>query len=458
LAERFPETAETQPEVLAQHYTAAGLHTQALPYWQQAGRRALERLAYREAVGCFEQALSTLPYLPETRDTREQAIDLRLALRSALQFSGDWERLLEYLQEAEALATALNDPRRLTRVASALSFHCFLMGAHDQAITAAQRMLALAPVAGDVMAQGQAHYRLGVAYQAQGDYPRAADCLRQTVTSLDGALRYERNDQGFVSAVMARFWLTGCHAELGRFAEGQALGDEGLQIAEAVAHPGSLMFAAWGRGRLSLHQGDIARALPQLERAMSSGQDADLPGYLPQVATILGAAYTLAGRTDDAVPLLTQAREWTMTMDREGYQALFSLFGLPLAEAQVRLGRLEEAHALVERALVLARAHQERGNEAYALRLLGETAARREPPDAEQAEDYFRQALALADELGMRPLQAHCHQGLGTLYAATGQREQARTALSTAIEMYRAMDMTFWLPETEAALAQVEGR
>jgi Flp pilus assembly protein TadD len=64
----------------------------------------------------------------------------------------------------------------------------------------------------------------------------------------------------------------------------------------------------------------------------------------------------------------------------------------------------------------------------------------------------------LADELGMRPLQAHCHRGLGTLYAATGQREQARAALSTAITLYQAMEMAFWLPEAEAALAQVEGR
>jgi Flp pilus assembly protein TadD len=70
----------------------------------------------------------------------------------------------------------------------------------------------------------------------------------------------------------------------------------------------------------------------------------------------------------------------------------------------------------------------------------------------------YQEALALAEELGMRPLQAHCHRGLGMLYATTGQREQARTALTTAIEMYRAMAMTFWLPETEAVLAQVEGR
>ena len=123
----------------------------------------------------------------------------------------------------------------------------------------------------------------------------------------------------------------------------------------------------------------------------------------------------------------------------------------------MRAGRLEEAHTLAERALTLARAHQERGHQAYALHLLGDIAARREPPERDQATAHYRQALTLAEELGMRPLQAHCHRGLSTLYAATGQHEQARTELSTAIEMYQSMDMTFWLPQTEAALAQVEG-
>ena len=106
-----------------------------------------------------------------------------------------------------------------------------------------------------------------------------------------------------------------------------------------------------------------------------------------------------------------------------------------------------------------AQAHEtkEHGSQAWTARLLGEMHAHGDAPDVEQAEDYYRQALALADELGMRPLQAHCHRGLGTLYAKTGRREQARTALSTAIALYRAMEMTFWLPQTEAVLAQVEG-
>ena len=131
---------------------------------------------------------------------------------------------------------------------------------------------------------------------------------------------------------------------------------------------------------------------------------------------------------------------------------------LSLGEAHLLADRLEEAHALAERALTLAREHQERGYQVYALRLLGGIAAQREPLECDQAEAHYRQALALADELGMRPLVAHCHLGLGKLYAKSGHRAEARTELSAAIELYRAMAMIFWLPQAEAALAEVEGR
>jgi hypothetical protein len=117
---------------------------------------------------------------------------------------------------------------------------------------------------------------------------------------------------------------------------------------------------------------------------------------------------------------------------------------------------MEAAHTLAERTLALARAHQERSNQAYALHLLGDIAVRREPPASDQAGDYYRQALTLAEELGMRPLVAHCHLGLGKLYATIGRRTEARAALTTAVELYRAMEMTFWLPQAEAALVQME--
>jgi len=188
---------------------------------------------------------------------------------------------------------------------------------------------------------------------------------------------------------------------------------------------------------------------------MSLSQELDIPGISPVIAASLGAAYTLGGRVADAVPLLTQAMEQTIAMETVRSQVYCRLF---LGEAQVLAGDLEEAHTLTERTLTLARERQERGNEAYALRILGDIAAQREPPESALAETHYRQALALADELSMRPLQAHCHRGLGTLYAKTGQAEQARAALAAAIALYRDMDMTFSLPQAEAALAQVEGQ
>src|SRR5262249_20350202 len=129
-----------------------------------------------------------------------------------------------------------------------------------------------------------------------------------------------------------------------------------------------------------------------------------------------------------------------------------------LSEALLLVSRVDEASALASRLLDLSRTHIGRGYQAHAFRLLGEVARRREPPDVDQAAAHYRQALALAEELDMRPLQAHCHLGLGTLYARTGQRQQAQATLSTAIDLYRAMDMTFWLPQAEAALVQVEER
>jgi class 3 adenylate cyclase/tetratricopeptide (TPR) repeat protein len=445
-----------QVERLAYHAVRGEVWGKALAYCRQAGEKVLARSAYREAVGYFEQALGALPHLSETRATREQAIDLRLTLRTALFPSHDFGRILAYLHEAEALAAALDDPRRLGQVSIFLSLYFCNRGAYDQAIASAQRALALVKADGDGVLHALANRALGTAYQAQGDYRRAIDCFGQTVAALDGAQRYERFGQVVLPAVNARNVLAWCHAELGTFAEGRALGEEGLQIAEAVDHPSSLMSAYNGIGLLALRQGDLPRALPLLERAVGICQDADLPLYFPFMASALSVAYALDGRVADVVPLLTQALAQMTATATIIFQEV--LCRLCLGEAQLLAGHPEEAHALAERALTRAREHQERGNQAYALRLLGDIATRREPPECDQAEAHYQQALALAEVLGMRPLQAHCHCGLGMLYAGTSQREQARTALSTAIEMYRAMEMAFWLPQAEAALAQVEGR
>jgi class 3 adenylate cyclase len=168
----------------------------------------------------------------------------------------------------------------------------------------------------------------------------------------------------------------------------------------------------------------------------------------------LSLAYALSGRMAEAQTLLAQGIEQLPAWDLGGYWSPGSLLG----ETYLLVGQIDKALAQATRALDFAASYEQRAYQGWALRLLGEIAMQRDPPERMQVADYYRQALALADELGMRPLQAHCHRGLGQLYAKIGRVEQAHTELSIAIELYRAMEMTFWLPQTEAALAQVEGR
>ena len=125
-----------------------------------------------------------------------------------------------------------------------------------------------------------------------------------------------------------------------------------------------------------------------------------------------------------------------------------------LGEASLLEGRLDDARERAQESVSLARRHQERGHEAWSLRLLGDIASHRDPPSVETAEGYYREALALAGELGMRPLVAHCHFHLGKLFLKADQRAHAREHLTQATTMYREMDMRVWVDQAEAETRQ----
>jgi tetratricopeptide (TPR) repeat protein len=250
-------------------------------------------------------------------------------------------------------------------------------------------------------------------------------------------------------------WKLWCLAELGVFAEGIARGKAGVQAAEVTDDPDYLVEALYGVGLVFLREGDLHPAIVALERGLGLCEGGNLPIWYPALASALGYAYALSDRISEALPLLEKAVELDASMGVAGGSGLLLTWQ---SEAHLFVGRADDAVQLLGRALKLSREHRERGDEAWALRLLGAIAAHRDPQEVEEAEAAYGQALTLANELAMRPLQAHCHLGLGTLYAKIDQRELARTELSAAIDLYRAMDMTFWLPQAEAALAQVEGR
>jgi predicted ATPase len=163
-----------QVERLAHHALQGEVWDKALAYCRQAGEKAIARSAYREAVGCFEQALSALPHLPQQHDTHEQAIDLRLALRTALFPSRDFGRILVYLHEAESLAAALDDQRRLGQISVFLSFHFCDRGAYDQALALAEE-LGMRPL------QAHCHHSLGTLYRQTGRATLARTALSTAI-------------------------------------------------------------------------------------------------------------------------------------------------------------------------------------------------------------------------------------------------------------------------------------
>ena len=445
---------DDQVERLAQHALRGEVWDKALAYGRQAGDKAQTRSAYREAVVCYEQALAALERVPDSRAATEQAIDLRLGLRVTLNaLGGDPRPMLDHLRYAETLAETLGDQQRLGRVYANMSTTFWVAGEVDRALVSGQRALALAATLGDVGLQARAHLSLGMAYYDAGDYPRAVESLERNVAILQRDLLYGHLDTGAIVAATSRAWLSLCHVERGAFTEGLALAEEGRRIAETVNHPFSLIEACNGISVVSLRQGDVQRAISMLEQAMSLCQDWHLLLFVPRLAGSLGVAYALDGRITAGLALVEQGVEHVVARGRARSLALAVVC---LSEVYLLADRLEEACQRAAQAVELACQYKQRGWQAWALWLLGESTVRQASPVVVSAVGHYRQALALAEELGMRPLQAHCHRGLGMLYAKTGQQEQARAELSTAMEMYRTMEMTFWLPQAEATLAQVE--
>jgi tetratricopeptide (TPR) repeat protein len=445
---------DDQVERLAQHALRGEVWEKALVYGRQAGDKAQTRSAYREAVVCYEQALVAFEHVPDSRAVTEQVIDLRLGLRTVLTALGEAPgRMFDHLHRAETLVQTLGDPLRLGRVYAELSTNCWAAGEVDRAIDYGQRALALATTLGHVGLQARAHRNLGQAYYDMGDYPRAVESLGRNVATLQGELLSERFGTPGSVAATSRAYLSRCYAELGAFPEGLAMAAEGLRIAETVNDPFSLIVTCQGVSMVHLRQGDVQRAIPVLERAVGLCQDWYILLLVPELTAALGLAYTLEGRVAAGLALVEHGVEANVP---RGNPRVLAFVITCLSEAYLLADRLEEARQHAAQAVDLTHEYQQRGTQAWALWLLGESTARQASPEVEPAAGHYHQALALAEELGMRPLQAHCHRGLGTLYAQTGQRQLAHTALSAAIVLYRDMAMTFWLPQTEATLAQVE--
>jgi DNA-binding NtrC family response regulator/tetratricopeptide (TPR) repeat protein len=442
----YADRLAEQVERLGHHALRSEDWRRAVTYLRQSGTKAVSRSAYREGEVFFRQALDVLRRLPESREGLEEGIDLRFDLRVALGGQERTGEILEILREAEAVATALGDRRRLGWVLAYRANMHVLRGAPALGLELAERALAIAAEVNDLALEVTASVALGQACAVLGDYRRGLKVFERLETRLDGDRARQHFGMTGLPAVIASGLAGRCLFELGEFA---AAGDHlrrATTLAEAVDEPYSraMAYVHVADMHARLGEGDEALALAERARALAEAVGVSFLA-LPWV---LGAAWRLKGRAAESAALLERARE----DERAALGTPRPRTLLGLAETHLALDRLDEAARVGAEGLELARVHGARDQVGRALHLLGVVAARRTPPAAEEAEARYREAVGVAEALGMRPLVAHCHLGLGTLYRRTGDRAKAQEHLTTATAMYREMDMGFWLAQAEAAL------
>jgi tetratricopeptide (TPR) repeat protein len=240
-------------------------------------------------------------------------------------------------------------------------------------------------------------------------------------------------------------------AELGRFAQAAEYEAEAITLAEATHHAYTIHQAYRAAGTLHRLKGDWAKARSLIEREMAVVRTGNIGLHLPQA--VASSAWVLA-QLGEATEALNRLREGEQLVERYATGGAVIRLGwicAALSRASLLLGRVDEARRLSDRAMDAS--PRQPGFLAHARHLLGDIATHPGQFDRERGEAHYRQALALAEPRGMRPLVAHCHLGLGKLYRRTGKREQAHEHLATATTMYREMAMGFWLEQAAAAMA-----
>ena len=435
-------------EQLAHHARIGELWSRATDYLYQAGTKGFERSANREAVAWFEQALDALGHLPESRQTLTRAVDLHLGLRNSLTLLGEHDRTLGHLRQAQTLAERIGDRFRIGRVLSFQVNVLALLGQHDAAIDVGHRARSVSAALQDLPLRIATDQYVGRAHLYLGDFSGAIGLFEGIVKDVSAR---ERDHFGLpvLPSVFARSHLIEALAQVGRFAESERYCDQARAIVATTKHTDTLWWVHHARGLHHLTKREIESAIEAHNQAHELARMHDMPVYRARSAAELALAWSLAGKTPEALPLAASAMA---EMASRTPTTTYSIVLLLLGWVSLNAGEHGQAAEHVNRALGLFRKRRERAHEANALCVLGDIAASGASPDPSAADAHYRRAGALAEELGMRPLTARCRLKIGLLLRANGQSGKAVQALRVARDGFRDLELRPELSQSEAEL------
>lgn len=479
LESRFPDLASTQPEIVAHHFTEAGLVELAIEYWLKAGKLSLSRSANAEAVkhlhkgveltqslppsadvvrkalldarAYFEQALDVLKSRPESRTTLEQAFDIHVELRAVLRQLGEVRPMLEHLRAAEALAQQLGDDRRRGRACALMTTVLSTLDELDEAVATGRRAVQIATAAGDSKLRIVATSCLEHAHYYRGEYEQVVDIATENLAALPNESALEYFGMAIPPSIFTRGWMVMSLVELGRFSEAARYAAELIRLTEPSDQVHTLAWSHLTASMPHLFKGEWTTAYSLIEQWLNMQRGLDVAVLLPWA--ISSSAWVLAqiGKADEALSRVGEAEQVLKGQAEKGIVGHRSSSYYAIGRACLLLGRLDQARELGFRAIESSQ--RQPGFRAHALHLLGDLAAHPDQLDADAASTHYQEALALAQSHGMRPLTAHCYVGLSKLGRLTGKSEQARKHWTAGTAIYRELGMDYWLELAEQLAA-----
>jgi predicted ATPase len=430
LEAQFPTTVATQPELLAYHYTEAGLSAQAVRYWQQAGQRAVERSAHLEAVAHLMRGLEVLATLPDPPERIQQELGLQIILGPALMASkgqGAPEVGQAYARARE-LCRHVGETPQLFPVLFGLWRFYFAQAEHQIARELAEQCLSLAHRLHDPACLLQAHFALGGSFCFLGEPAPAHAHLEQAIALYD---RQAHRALAFRAGVDLGVWCLSYGAWalwwLGYPDQGLRRASEALTLAQALSHPHSLAAALFYVAMIHCFRREEHATREQADAAVALASEQGFPHWLAMVSLLRGWALAAQGQAGEGIAQLQWGpAAYRATGAKLGLSALLSL----LAEAYGKAGQVEAGLQTLAEALALVNQTQERFYEAELYRLQGELLLVRSAEHHAEAETCFRHALDVARRQQAKSWELRTATSLSRLWQQQSKRAEAHELLA----------------------------
>jgi tetratricopeptide (TPR) repeat protein len=440
-------------EMLAYHYSKSGNFNKAYQYAKLAADKAVGNYSHWEAYGFYKDARDLLHKLPETEENKKRKIEVLRLMITPLVFLGFPAESLSMLQEGEMLSKELEDDYHLARFYSAIGTHYANRGNPQLGIKYAERAFEKGRTNQDIELMGSISTDLFFSYEQAGEYYKIVDVAQDVIDLIEKAGRRTDFFSFFVNPYSTVCSLCGSGMGLlGNFEEGRIILNKGLRTASEINHLITLGlvelhygFFFWGRGEWESAKEHFQKCIKYSEESKYSILSGFSWGFLGYVFSILGDLKIGKKHAEKGLEIYLDT----------GSEQFFCVFYYILGSIYHDLGDLKSAQSHTEEALRLSQKNGGKMTEGLLWILLGMILGKKEPNQIDMAEESFFKGMEILQELRLKAVYSQGYLFLGELYLNGGEQEKAKKNLYTAGEMFKEMEMDYWLARTKELMERL---